>query len=354
MSKILTVIIPAYNMEKYLERCLQSLLVEAEKLPLLDIIVINDGSKDSTSQIGHRYQELYPGSIRIVDKENGHYGSCVNRGLMEAEGVFVKILDADDTFDTKVLDQYLDFLSQKDVREGADVVLSDYIQVDDDLNLIDKHPYGKYKNPFSVKDIAPQDRQWLFIHGLTYRTGMLKEMFYQQTTGIAYTDVEWSYYPLSKAGLVFRFEGYLYRYTKLREGQSVEDRVHGKNIWMEAVVTSKIVQRANAVISDANPENVSFIKSQTELIITHLYQLYLLTLYPFVTSFDPLICLDRELKKKYPDLYDKIEDYSTRIAGFTFYPIKDWRKRRMTRLSLQRWLYGVANSKNKLWRRINR
>ena len=120
---VLSVIIPAYNMESYLERCLQSLLVEAEMLPMLDILVMNDGSRDATSKIGHRYQELYPGTIRVIDKENGHYGSCVNRGLEEARGTFVKILDADDSFSTEVLVRFLSFLSSEPVCTRAKLAL---------------------------------------------------------------------------------------------------------------------------------------------------------------------------------------------------------------------------------------
>lgn len=90
MNKILTIIIPTYNMEKYLRRCLDSLIIDEEGMKQLEVLVINDGSKDSSSQIAHEYQDKYPDTYRVIDKENGNYGSCINIGLKEAKGKYVK------------------------------------------------------------------------------------------------------------------------------------------------------------------------------------------------------------------------------------------------------------------------
>ena len=110
MNKILTIIIPTYNMEKYLRRCLDSLIIDEEEMKQLEVLVINDGSKDSSSQIAHEYQDKYPDTFRVIDKENGNYGSCINRGLKEATRKYVKVLDADDSFDTKNFAKLLNVL----------------------------------------------------------------------------------------------------------------------------------------------------------------------------------------------------------------------------------------------------
>ena len=100
MAKILTVVIPTYNMEKYLDRCLTSLIVtNNDLLERLEVIVVIDGAKDRSSEIAHSYQIRYPQTFIVIDKENGNYGSCVNRGVAEATGKYIKILDADDWFD---------------------------------------------------------------------------------------------------------------------------------------------------------------------------------------------------------------------------------------------------------------
>ena len=70
MNKILTIIIPTYNMEKYLRRCLDSLIIDEEGMKQLEVLVINDGSKDSSSQIAHEYQDKYPDTFRVIDYEN--------------------------------------------------------------------------------------------------------------------------------------------------------------------------------------------------------------------------------------------------------------------------------------------
>ena len=98
--KALTIIVPSCNMEKYLAKCCESMVVASELMERLEVLVVNDGSTDKTSEIGHSFERWYSGTFRVIDKENGHYGSCVNRGLAEAKGEFVKLLDADDTFDT--------------------------------------------------------------------------------------------------------------------------------------------------------------------------------------------------------------------------------------------------------------
>ena len=112
MNKILTIIIPTYNMEKYLRRCLDSLIIDEEGMKQLEVLVINDDSKDSSSQIAHEYQDKYPDTYRVIDKENGNYGSCINRGLKETTGKYVKVLDADDWFDNKSLMLFLTKLVQ--------------------------------------------------------------------------------------------------------------------------------------------------------------------------------------------------------------------------------------------------
>lgn len=85
MQKLLTIVIPTYNMQDYLPRCLDSLvLYDGALMEQLEVLVINDGSKDNSSAIAHEYEAKFPNTFRVIDKENGNYGSCINRGLKEA------------------------------------------------------------------------------------------------------------------------------------------------------------------------------------------------------------------------------------------------------------------------------
>ena len=127
MQKLLTIIVPTYNMQDYLRHCLDSLIVSNEWLDLLEVLVINDGSKDKSSEIGHEFEMLYPNTFVVIDKENGNYGSCINQGLEIATGKYVKVLDADDSFDTANFEDYLRYLGSVDV----DMVLTPYTIVDE-------------------------------------------------------------------------------------------------------------------------------------------------------------------------------------------------------------------------------
>ena len=89
-NKTLSIIIPAYNMELYLRKCLNSLIID-RNFDLLDIIIVNDGSKDGTLEIAKEYECKYPSVCRVIDKPNGNYGSCVNIGLKNAIGKYVKL-----------------------------------------------------------------------------------------------------------------------------------------------------------------------------------------------------------------------------------------------------------------------
>ena len=81
--KLLSIAIPCYNSEAYMGKCIESLLVGGEEV---EIIVVNDGSKDRTSEIGHEYAKKYPTIVKVVDKENGGHGSAVNAGIDHATG----------------------------------------------------------------------------------------------------------------------------------------------------------------------------------------------------------------------------------------------------------------------------
>ena len=79
MDKILTIIIPTYNMSEYLDTCLKSLIIKSN---LLEVLIINDGSKDNSLDIAKKYEKEYPHIFRTIDKPNGNYGSCVNLSLI--------------------------------------------------------------------------------------------------------------------------------------------------------------------------------------------------------------------------------------------------------------------------------
>ena len=152
-NKILTIVIPTYNMQDYLRRCLDSLLVEQERLKKIEVLVVNDGSKDNSSAIAHEYETKYPEAFRVIDNENGNYGSCVNRGLKEAKGKYFRILDADDRFDTGALVQLVDVLATTDL----DLVFSRCIHRNTDESIINENHYPSAVHTDIVIDATQYD-----------------------------------------------------------------------------------------------------------------------------------------------------------------------------------------------------
>lgn len=226
--KILSIIVPSYNMEAYLPKCLGSLVIDDRELfEKLDVIVVNDGSKDRTSGIAHEFEAKYPGVFRVIDKVNGQYGSCINAALKIATGTFVKILDADDWFDTEEFGRFLWRICQleKEHPSRYDLIISLFDTVDPDGNIIRKNRWP-YDNQCELKfsDLKSQFGK-IYLYHVAYRLKNLKAIEYRQTEGIYYTDMEWITIPMSTVGNVYFTPFVVYKYLVGREGQSVNPKM---------------------------------------------------------------------------------------------------------------------------------
>ena len=216
MNKLLSVCIPSYNMEQYLRRCVESLLIPS--LDKLEILIVNDGSKDHTLAIAREYAQKYPASIVVIDKANGHYGSTVNAALQVAKGNYFRILDADDWFDTEALES----LMQKLESCEADCVFTNFMIHDynkkQEIPIRDKQM--RYNTMHHLYE-EPLRNIGLNMHQLTYSLRFLKSINYVQTEGVCYTDTEYIFYPLSQAHTLIAYDLYLYQYYLGREDQSM-------------------------------------------------------------------------------------------------------------------------------------
>ncbi len=224
MSKILTLVIPTYNMQDFLPECLDSLLIEDELMSLLEILVIIDGATDNSAQIGLEYAKRYPNTFRIIQKENGNYGSCVNYGIAEAKGKYIKTLDADDRFNTENFGHFLRQLQGVD----ADMIINDYAG----WNMTNGHTdYFRYNlptpNTFTIEGLKFTKQVPLMMHATAYRTTLLRDMNYKQTEGISYTDQEWTFMPLTRVKTIWYFPHIVYIYRVGRSGQTVDI-----NVWI--------------------------------------------------------------------------------------------------------------------------
>ena len=227
---VLTVIVPAYNMERWLGACLASLAPMAgERLPPYEVVVVNDGSHDRTSEIAHDWQRRHPNVFRVLDKANGHYGSCVNAALAAAEGAFVKVLDADDAFCPAMFVDYLELLAKLAARADVpDVVVNDEEWVAADGASMNVRRY-ELPDEFDMTRLVAC-AQTITIHALAYRTDLLRQMGYRQTEGIPYTDTEWFTLPMAQVRSGVHFGHMLYRYSIQRPGQSIEAAAYARDV----------------------------------------------------------------------------------------------------------------------------
>ena len=217
MEKVLSVSIAAYNVEKTLGLTLESFL-KIKQLEKLDIIIVNDGSTDKTKEIAEKYTKIYPRSFRLINKENGGWGSTLNAAFAVARGKYFKQLDGDDYFSEENLDCFIDFLEKCE----TDLICSPFLKFDDAtkgitglLANIRDFPFEESINIDEIGVLTPP------MHTLTVRTNILITNHIHIAEKCFYTDVEFVLKVLNYSHTVSFFELPIYFYRLGRDGQSM-------------------------------------------------------------------------------------------------------------------------------------
>lgn len=274
MAKVLSVIVPAYNMSAYLPKCLESLVVDDRALfRKLDVVVVNDGSNDTTGEIADEYARKYPDVFRAVHKENGHYGSCVNRGLVEASGTYVKILDADDSVDTKAFEALLHLAESESElgASGADLLVTEYAEVGTDGAEINRSHFDLNRDQkFILDDIAGKVNGFPIL-SICYKLCLLRDIAYRQTEGTPYTDLEWIIEPMAHVRSVRYLPCAVTRYLVGRQGQSVEEKTIARDYYRIMQVTQGIVKRYTNNLARSVPSSRIYYSQSIRRIIRDVY-----------------------------------------------------------------------------------
>ena len=319
MEKTLSIIVPTYNMEKYLRKCLDSLIVSDENMQRLEVLVINDGSKDSSSQIAHEYEAKYPQIFRVIDKENGNYGSCINRGLKEATGKYVKVLDADDYFNPQVLDDFISYLGDTDV----DLVISDFNVVDEDGTCLSEFTFDlPLKREFKLKDIPNEMNTKLFHQCITYKRKVFDRFSFRQTEGISYTDDEWIFKPMMWIDAVTYYPHTLYLYLRGREGQTFDPNVIKRTLEHRVIVAKEMVEFYYENISKCKRENIPFVTEKLIRRLRAVYNYHIIR-FPQEENKKRIVEFDSYLKQRLPLVYDGLNLITN---NFGWHYIRQWRK----------------------------
>ncbi|EJN94047.1 glycosyltransferase family 2 protein [Streptococcus ratti] len=234
MQKLLTISIAAYNVEEYIEETLDS-LVASKYCDRLEIFVVDDGGSDRTYEIAQKYEKQYP-SVIPVHKENGGYGTTVNYSMAHATGKYFKLLDGDDWFDTKSLDQLIELLehSQTDV-------------------LVTPFNWGPNKNELQKKSLTAYPKEsTLFSHlknfqtismwSLCYRTDILRQASFELPGRTLYTDILYATIPFAYIKTIQYIDLPVYGYRVGRDGQSVSRASRIKNVEMMLGISERLAQ----------------------------------------------------------------------------------------------------------------
>lgn len=210
-----------------MEKCIDSLLPGGEDV---EILVVDDGSKDMTPEIADAYQKKYPGIVRAIHQENGGHGAAVNAGIRHAAGLFFKVVDSDDWVDGK---SYRAILQKLKELAGGSETLDMMIS-----NFVYEKQGAKHKKVMRYASVLPQDRlfrwedakrfrkgQYILMHSVIYRTQLLRDCGLKLPEHTFYVDNIFVYQPLPYVKNMYYMDVDFYRYFIGRDDQSVNEKV---------------------------------------------------------------------------------------------------------------------------------
>ena len=225
MKKILTVSIAAYNVEKFIKKTLDSILVD--NIDDLEVLVEDDGGKDSTADIVKEYERKYPGIVKLIHKENGGYGSTINKSLEIATGKYFKQLDGDDWYDSENFEKLLELLRTNDV----DCVYTPFIkwkEGTEEKELVDYYD-SDIEGIHDLEDIIGKSKESMIMHSLLYKTQLLRDCKLQLLEKCFYTDTQYAMFPMVSVKTIYITHMPIYMYRIGREEQSISIGSHRKH-----------------------------------------------------------------------------------------------------------------------------
>ena len=302
--KSLSVIIPAYNVGKYIKRCLDSLTYDKDALKYLDVIVVDDGSSDMTFKIAERYAKKYINSVKVIKKVNGGHGSTINEGIKVSKGRYIKILDGDDWFNVFELGIFAKRLSE----EKADVVITNYKRIllynekEKEFNFFNKKEKGIYKICDVTKELDCPEFFFKFsMPSMTVRTEVLKK-----TWGEGLPEKRFYVDQLFVAKVLLCADTYtvynmdIYRHFIGRSEQSIGMAGLYKHRLDHEFVLKELLK---IYIKTDNEYKKQILKKQLILMLQTQYQIYLYDDSFLKTDRRELIKFNNFLKKNYEEFY---------------------------------------------------
>lgn len=266
--KLLSIAIPCYNSQDYMRHAIETLLAGGEDV---EILVVNDGSKDKTADIAAEYQQKYPTIVHAINKENGGHGDAVMTGLKNATGLYFKVVDSDDWVDEeslkRVLAQLRVFTEQK---EEIDMLICNYVY--DKVGV-------KHKHVMQYRHAVPQNRvfdwnetrfkigEYLLMHSVIYRTALLNKCGLNLPKHTFYVDELYVYQPLPMVKKMYYMDEDLYHYFIGREDQSVQENVMIRRI-DQALLVNRMLVTAVDLSKVTNKRKQAYMRRYLEIVTT--------------------------------------------------------------------------------------
>ncbi|MGP8310852.1 glycosyltransferase family 2 protein [Enterocloster aldenensis] len=216
MKKVLTISVAAYNVEQFIQSALESLVIESI-LEDIEVFIVDDGGKDGTLDIAKQYEQRYPLVFHAVHKENGGYGSTVNYSVKNATGMYFKLLDGDDWFDSTSLISLVNHLK----KTNADVIALPLLKgkTRENMRKIEVCMNGSY-GQYSVKDLGKQ-KEVIGNPSICYKTSIIRSSGLELPEHSFYTDAIYSIVPFIDVKKIEFLDLPVYCYRTGRDEQSV-------------------------------------------------------------------------------------------------------------------------------------
>lgn len=210
-----------------MRKCIDSLLIGGEDV---EILIVDDGSKDGTAKIADEYEAKYPTIVRAIHKENGGHGSAVNTGIENAKGLYFKVVDSDDWVREQPYRKILDTLREM-TENGTplDMLISNfsYEKEGEKHNKVMRYRHALPENKvFGWNEVKHFHKgQYILMHSVIFRTRLLRDSGMKLPEHTFYVDNIYVFEPLPFVKNLYYLDVNFYCYYIGREGQSVNEQI---------------------------------------------------------------------------------------------------------------------------------
>lgn len=269
MSAILSIVVPSYNVEQYLDKCLTS-FSDNRFNDKLEVIIANDGSQDRTQEIAEKYVERYPRIFKLINKENGGHGSAVNVGIENASGKYFRIVDGDDWIHTENMVELLEILE----KSTSDMVVDERREVHMVTGETEFFPLPKNLEKGKQLNFEEMCNDYemgtcIMLHTLSYKTELLKKNAIRLQEHIFYVDIEYIIKATMEAKTIEFHNLEIYQYLVGNVNQSVSSQNYVKRFSHHSKVTRSLIVYATQ--SKATGEMRAYLDRRICLLInTHM------------------------------------------------------------------------------------